>query len=838
MKSYSEISNRYMKENKKRTILTIMGVALATVLIFAIGTFFFSFKDAMLLNERSRGDYEFKINNLNSEQAKRVINNVEIKDGSIYFSGNTPYLIKGTERSAVIYKGDSNYYSKIKYEKIIDGESPKADDEVVIDINVKKFLNVEKGDTITLITEMGETQFKVVGITESGTYISDAPLGLYTYIDENNLSSDDMYSVYVNIKSDKNKQKIIDQVLTDADVEIISENKIENREILYLTGNGGDSAITKSLNNMVVFVILIIVICTVTVIYNSFNISVIERIRYFGILKAIGATPKQIRRIIFKEGAVIGIIALPLGCLIGFFALKFGIDIFIGNNILFIENFTVNFYPKILGLTIVIVTLTILISIMGPSRKAKKVSAVEAMRNNKEINIGKIKRRKGRIVGRVFGIEGNLAYKNIRRTPARFIITVIALTISLIMFNVFYGFLDFTKQIVTDLYGTICYDSELIKSNNNSFSDEEIEKIENQNFSSNIYKINTNYYQLLIEEDKLNPEYEEKTGSKIAQNRNGIFYNGVLAAGASSNVGGEKELNLTSDYIKEGKIDSSSGVILVDGRKITNKDGNKEVIRGTSYKVGDTIKIAKPISDNNKVVLSNEDKQNAIDNNDYIEIPIIAILEKEPIEGQYLTDSLEIIMGDECYNKYIGQFKVNLMFFDFEGNSEKENEAIEYFESIKESNGYSYYDLKQQLSSIDEMFNQIEFFVYCFIIVITIISIVNILNTISTNILIRRKEFSTLKAIGMTEKQLRKSVLLEGTLYGIISGIFGGVISAILLAVLVKFTSGMAVLEYKFDFVAFIGSIVIAILITYVATLIPLRKLNKLSIVEGISDDE
>ena len=118
------------------------------------------------------------------------------------------------------------------------------------------------------------------------------------------------------------------------------------------------------------------------------------------------------------------------------------------------------------------------------------------------------------------------------------------------------------------------------------------------------------------------------------------------------------------------------------------------------------------------------------------------------------------------------------------------------------------------------------------------ISIVNILNTISTNILIRRKEFSTLKAIGMTEKQLRKSVLLEGTLYGIISGIFGGVISAILLAVLVKFTSGMAVLEYKFDFAAFIGSIVIAILITYAATLIPLRKLNKLSIVEGISDDE
>ena len=124
------------------------------------------------------------------------------------------------------------------------------------------------------------------------------------------------------------------------------------------------------------------------------------------------------------------------------------------------------------------------------------------------------------------------------------------------------------------------------------------------------------------------------------------------------------------------------------------------------------------------------------------------------------------------------------------------------------------------------------------LLVITIISIVNILNTISTNIIIRKREFSILKAIGMTEKQLNKSVILEGTLYGIISGIFGGVISAILLAVLVKLTMGMAVVEYKFDFVAFIGSIIAAILITYVATLIPLRKLRKLSIVEGISDDE
>ena len=365
---------------------------------------------------------------------------------------------------------------------------------------------------------------------------------------------------------------------------------------------------------------------------------------------------------------------------------------------------------------------------------------------------------------------------------------------------------------------------------------EEIEKVEKQDFISTMYKMHNTNYQLLIPEDKLNKKYEEEVGYKIALNRNGIFYNNVSTVAASCFAGEKNVVDLASSYIKEGNIDNTLGVILIDGRKISNKNGENEVIRGTNYKVGDSIRIAKPVNSENP--LTTEDKQRAIDNNDYVEVPIIAIADKDPIYGQYGTDTLGIVMSNESYNKYIGQFKVNLLAFDFDGDSQKQNEAIEYFDSIQKANGYVYGDLSQQLGMVKELFNQVEFFVYCFIIVITIISIVNILNTISTNIIIRKREFSILKAIGMTEKQLNKSVILEGTLYGIISGIFGGVISAVLLAVLVKLTMGMAVIEYKFDFAAFIGSIVAAILITYIATLIPLRKLRKLSIVEGIRDEE
>ena len=90
----------------------------------------------------------------------------------------------------------------------------------------------------------------------------------------------------------------------------------------------------------------------------------------------------------------------------------------------------------------------------------------------------------------------------------------------------------------------------------------------------------------------------------------------------------------------------------------------------------------------------------------------------------------------------------------------------------------------------------------------------------------------------MEESQLRKSVILEGTLYGIIASIFGGAGSAILLAVLIKVSGGIADVDYNFGIIPFVISIVVAIGVTYVSTMIPLRRLKKITIVEGISDNE
>lgn len=833
MKSYSEISTRYMKENKKRTILTIAGIALATVLIFAIGTFLLSFKDSMIASARADKDFEFKISDLSSDEVDKLINNIEIKNSSIDEEDGEFYNIKGTERQAYIYNGDKNIYKRIIKEELVDGRNPSKENEIRIDTYIQKFLNVNVGDKITLVSNEDlykEKTYTIVGITKStGGYTTESPVQLDGYFDSSKLDNEKLYSVWVNLKSEKNKQEIISKVLDDCGIEMNDTRKSDNSSLLYLTGNGGNDYTNKALQNMAIFVGVIIVICTITVVYNSFNISVIERIRYFGILKSIGATSKQLRRIIFKEGYLMGLIALPIGCFIGFFALKYGIKIFIGDTLMLIENFRISFYPSIILLTAVVIGITIFLSLLGPVRKVNKLSAVDAMRNKNEIKIGKIKRRKNRIIGKIFGVEGSIAYKNIRRTPFRFIITVIALTISIILFNVFYGFMDFTRQVVSQQFMYVPFDGQLSKTvMTEPFSADEVKEIESLQFITDMYAYYTREANLKIPSSAIDSEYEDKMNGMSV-----VTYNGNNAnVFVSTYVGrGIKELEVCKDYIIEGKLNeealNNGGVILVDGTVIRNEKGEKEIIRLTNYKVGDKIKVQRPDSTS----------ENPTDG-EFYEATVVAITNKDPFMGMYSGRGVELIYTQEGYEKLIGKVEYNGFLFNYNGNEENRIKALEYFDSIKDTTNYVYADVDDQLKEIDDIYAQVEFFVYCFIIVITIISIVNIFNTISTNLLLRKKEFSTLKAIGMTEKQLKKSVILEGTLYGIIASIIGGILSALLLLLMIKSGAGMADVQYNFDLIAFVASIICAIAVTYISTLVPLKRLKKLTIVEGISDEE
>lgn len=837
MKSYSDISYRYIKENKKRTILTILGITLATVLLFAIGTFLFSLRDSLLDTYRAEGNYEFILVDLDKEQTDKLIKNAEIKDSFISASEkeSSIYSIEGIdneELTATITRDSNDYYNNVLHPEIREGRLPKTKNEAIISTQEAKAINAKVNSTFNILDSEGNKQsIKIVGIYKTEIYMSsNKNIQFIQTLDK--MKDDYTYNVYVNLNSDKNKQEIIDNVIDKCNIS--DKSKQTNSIILYLTGNGSDEATSTAIRNIAIFVIAIIIICTITVVYNSFNISVIERIRYFGILKAIGASGKQIKRIIYKEGIIMGLISLPLGCLVGFLALKFGTMIFLKNEFLMMD-LKIRFYPIIILFTLVVIAITIWLSLLAPARKAKKISAVTAMRSGNEIKVGKIKKRKNRIIGKLFGIEGSIAYKNIRRTPFRFIITVLALTISIVMFNVFYGFMDYAKQIIVQQTQYIPFDAQLSKEGDEQFTSDELNKIKEHNYSKEMNEYYTKTASYLLENDKFNEEYNKETSYQGKGNELIPGYSQVSAEIYACKDA--SDLECAKKYITEGKIDNekfqNNGVILYDGIQIRDKDGNKKSYRITNYKVGDKIKIGKNINfDENGNVTS----ETSNDDNFY-EVEVMAICNKDPFQGGVRYGEIAIMYSDKTYNSLVESVNPNTINFTFDGDKGREKQ-LDYYAANSEKLGFIYMDLTDQVKQINSFYNQMEFFVYCFIIAITIISVVNIFNTISTNLLLRKKEFSTMKAIGMTKKQLRKSIILEGTLYGIIAAIFGGILSVGLLYVLISIGGGLIDVEYHFGFIAFILSILVAIIITYISTLIPLRKISKTTIVEGISGDE
>lgn len=276
---------------------------------------------------------------------------------------------------------------------------------------------------------------------------------------------------------------------------------------------------------------------------------------------------------------------------------------------------------------------------------------------------------------------------------------------------------------------------------------------------------------------------------------------------------------------------NDGGVILVDGFPKRGSDGKRFINRLTTFNVSDTITIPKNnIDDNNKM------KNDILSNNVY-DSKIVGIINYSPFAGRMLQNQIELIYTKEGYEKVNGKINSNGLGFCFNGDKAAQKDSLEYFDKIKDSKAYTYIDLGSMKEQTNSIFMQVEFFVYCFIIIVSIISVINIFNTISTGIITRKKEFSMLKAVGMTDSQLRRSVIFEGTFYGVISAIIGGISSAVLLFVLLRLGGDIGIVSYKFDVIPFALSIICAVFITYLSTIIPLKKLKKITIVQGISDE-
>jgi putative ABC transport system permease protein len=835
MNSYSSLTLKYLKQHKGRTLLTLFGIIIAIAMFSAIGTFYFSAKNSEVeRTKRDTGNAEVYFSNVTLDKIKLLEGNAELKNGGIAKEAGILSIenIELTQalKNLTVKAYDENTFKNIFKINLVAGRLPQNSSEIVID---KKFFNVlnEKGNTelikgIQLIDNSSiRKEYKIVGAFESKGIQSYGITAL-----DQSLLKEGKFTYFASLKQKKGKIAAAEKVAKAADVSYETNN-----QLLYLYGEGPSKTRNDALFKVIIVIIVFVVLCTVVVIYNAFNISVMERVKHFGILRSLGATKKQIRTLVFKEAIIMSAIAIPLGILFGYLGLYITFR-FTGN--MFFEEFGIVFKPEVAVVGAALGILTIFMSAFFPARTASKVSPIDAIRGTTVLKGEKIKRRRSFFTRFLFSFEGEVAYKNIKRSRKRFYITCVSLTISLVMFVFFSNITDIFIKSSKILYGNIAVEAyfEPRRDEKKTLMDENfINKLASIEGIANIYKTNQYKINLPLEKNKL----QERFLNLAKSNKNFVEYGdkylipkGMLISfdEKAFQIAKEKN-NLKLDYteFKNGKA-----IIINKARGTENKKSFMDAF--TSYKQGDKINL--PLLNADYLANPSEAKLRAlIDSRNSETFEVAAVIESEPLTDAFIDSAYGIVISDESFKKFTGISVYNNISLRYQSKDYSEK-LFEKLNIMADENNILFADMYNDQKETEKQVNQLFVLVYGFITLIVLISTVNIVNTVTINLLVKKREYAVFKAIGMTKVQFMKLVLLEGTLFGIFSVIVGIPVAYLLSKYGITANNPLGDIGYKSALWPYLYGALGIILITSLAAMYPLRKLNDMNIIEALRIEE
>lgn len=846
MSILNDLTIKNLKLNKKRTIVTIVGIILSTALMVGIGLLFSSFQDYMIRETISyNGKYEAEYGDVSLDK----LNSIDKKDFSYFYQKPIGFskFDSANEYKPYIYISsvDKEYFNELH---LISGRFAENDSELVISnhINTNGGASYKIGDIITLkygerviegvntlanneyyeeetLNIVGEKTYTIVGIVERSNFEDYSASGYSTFTLDMN-DKDGTVNVFVMFN---NKKKIIKQS-EDLAKKLGYNNAISyNSTLLALYGESTYGNIMKSMITMIVIMLSLVSIGCIVVIYNSFAISVMERKKEFGLLSSIGATKKQLSYTVFFEALIEGIIGIILG--IGGAYIGIGTVILIINNLIGdILVLKLNLVTNIVFIIIPVIfmILVIFISALVPSRRAAKVSPIEAIRQNDDIKINKKKIKTGKLVNKLFGIEGEIALKNIKRNKKKYRVTIVSLFISIVLFISFSSYMNYTIDTASSVMGEVPYDyqisyfgddndidaldkiSEIIKSNDVkeyvSYSASNLSIIGNYIYSDeylDFYKsaygddgikaltnLKYQYISIYILDDISYNKYKELIGldkdSVILLNKfKGVSY------------GNNKRVNYDIPVINNGDINI----------KICNFDDNDEDVDTTKYC-------------NKKI------------DNIFITNKSFDLIE----EFSYMSD-FKLIVNKKLYDNisdsgtHYTQYNI---ISDNTDNIDKLTKELDKYDNV------NYTNVKESMKQANNMILVVKILMYGFIGLITLIGVTSVFNTISTSMALRKREFAVLRSIGLTRKGFNKILFFESLFFGLKSLIYAIPVSLwVTIIIHYALADMMSINSIVIPWKAIIISIVSVFVIVLLTMMYSTSKIKKHNIIEQIREE-
>ena len=572
-----------------------------------------------------------------------------------------------------------------------------------------------------------------------------------------------------------------------------------NTKVLLYSGTAPFDSFLTAFYSLAAIIIALIVFGSVSLIYNAFSISVSERTRQFGLLSSVGATRKQLRRMVLFEALAVSIVGIPLGILVGIGGIGITL-LLIGDKFFSIVRvdipmrLCVSWQAVVIAAAIALVT--VLISAWIPSKRATRVSAVEAIRQSMDIKVSGRPVRTSKLAYKLFGLPGVLAGKHYKRNRKKYRTTVVSLFMSIVLFVSAAAFTDY-----------------MMESAEGGLASDQFDLIYAAESDATAAMTPDALLELLFSEQ--NVTGGTYTKKQFLQGDISREYVTAMLAGRFADFGTESEDAAPKDFSISGYLyfvadaefnrllekydlkeadyydrDKPLGIALdrnieLDRRlekyvTLDTLQGDGCVIEGLYYvEIDGYYRKDSRIDENgNKVVLY----QNRDNENDIIELPYEESFAKYTLRSEktieeapffvsrstpvainmiYPYSMLESVVPEAALN----QFRNTEYFL----TSSNHTASFENLATVLTENGLSsrqLFDYAANAETNRNVVTIIRVFAYGFIVLISLIAAANVFNTISTNISLRRREFAMLKSVGMTQKGFRRMMNYECLLYG------------------------------------------------------------------------
>jgi putative ABC transport system permease protein len=805
MKIMNEYTYQHLIKNKRHSISSLIAITIATTLLCSLCIYGYTlWKVRVQAVISAEGNWHGELwSNIRGDQLKYVTENPNVETTLVKGNWITAKIDNCKRQYLLLRNADQNYWKDMSEKNtLMDGKIPEKSGEIAL---TKSFFDdnptYKIGDTITLpvgrrmlgasevpvqavkkegesFEKLAEETYTLVGkldVTTISAYPGYSAIG---YLDRQSIKPDDGLTVYMRLENPRKIYKVLPQIAQAVGFEKDEYGQYMiryNTSLLRLYGINGDKVEPTAIiiPTALIMIVMLVMGAFVLIIYNAFSLSANARIKQLGILKSLGATPRQIKYSVIYEAMLLSVLPIPIGILLGYLFSKSMVSLV--NTILSnMENYTsidVKFSWVVVALSVLISLVTVLISAYIPARKVGKMFPIETIQRN--IQSTKMKKEKAYpIINKMFAIEGELAMVTFAAYKKSFRTAVISLSMCFLMLAGFVCTIQIVNYSNELNRQTNHYDLNLRLNISEMPSDKMIDQIIHNEAIVEHAFVRTTASTTYVTAQQESKEFASVGGFAAVDSKR---FNVVKQQGSyriASNILGLDDLTF-ENYCKQ------IGANALD----YYNNGTRGILVNKTYEDINDIKRNKttiPMLDTqieDEFVL-NEKTRDDMKTEHQFKMKTAYITDTLPeIDLNFNKYGIVFVVPMQTYENIVSEFmperavayqKLSLLLLVGDQKSSEVKQTIEKIcgQYLGTDDFYIWSELESK-NARALVQQALEVVLKGVSLLLGFIGVSNAFSTISNNLKLRRREIAMLRSVGLTSDGLNKMLLLEGLFFGL-----------------------------------------------------------------------